>query len=94
MPDFEYTSPRTGQVYVVSPDDQSKTPTQESYDWIANKVEQMETGTEQSALGSFGSAVGQGLTTMPGTVLQGVGAMEIFCAAGSRSLPDRPDASG
>jgi hypothetical protein len=42
---------------------------------IALKVEQIETGTEQSATRAFTSAVGQGFTTFPGTVFQGFGAM-------------------
>ena len=75
MPDLEYISPRTNRKYVIAAKDPAYNPTEEDYQQAALKVEQMETGTEQSALGSFGSAVGQGLTTMPGTVLQGVGAM-------------------
>ena len=75
MPDLEYISPRTNRKYVIAAKDPAYNPTEEDYQQAALKVEQMETGTEQSALGAFGSAVGQGLTTMPGTVLQGVGAM-------------------
>lgn len=75
MPEFLYTSPRTKQVYKWTPDDASYEPSEKAMQDIALKVEQIETDSEQSALGAFGSAVGQGLATMPGTVLQGVGAM-------------------
>lgn len=88
MPDLEYKSPRTGRVWVFTPEDQSKTPTQESYDWIAKKVEQIETDSEQSAWGAFGSGVGQGITAMPGTVLQKFGSLtgiDVFEESGKYS---------
>ena len=75
MPEVEYKSPRSGRVYGFRWENEAEQLTQEDYDVFARKVEQIETGTEQSAFRSFTSAVGQGLATMPGTVLQGVGAM-------------------
>ena len=75
MPEVEYKSPRSGRVYGFRWENEAEQLTQEDYDVFARKVEQIEMGTEQSAFRSFTSAVGQGLTTMPGTVLQGVGAM-------------------
>ena len=75
MAELRYKSPRTGKTFVFTPDDPTKEPTQESYDWFAKMVEQIETGTEQSAGGAFGSAVGQGITAMPGTVLQQFGSL-------------------
>ena len=75
MPDILYTSPATNRSYKWVPEDPNYVPTDSDLEYIATYVEQQEGGLKQSALGSFGSAVGQGLTTMPGTVLQGVGAM-------------------
>jgi hypothetical protein len=75
MPDINYTSPLTKQSYTWSPKDPAYTPTEDDYKKFALEVEQMETGTEQSAGGAFGSAVGQGITAMPGTALQQFGSL-------------------
>ncbi len=75
MAELRYKSPRTGKVFVATPDDPTKEPDQEDYDWFAKRVEQLETGTEQSALGAMASSAAQGLTSIPGTVAQGVGAL-------------------
>ena len=75
MPDILYTSPATNRSYKWVPEDPNYVPTESDIKDYAAYIEQQEGGLKQSALGSFGSAVGQGLTTMPGTVLQGVGAM-------------------
>ena len=75
MPDIKYTSPLTQQSYTWSPKDPAYTPTEDDYKKLALKVEQIETGTEQSALGAMASSAAQGLTSIPGTVAQGVGAL-------------------
>ena len=68
MPDLEYISPRTNRKYVIAAKDPAYNPTEEDYQQAALKVEQMETGTEQSPLGAMASAVAQGFTTMPGAL--------------------------
>ena len=75
MPDILYTSPATNRSYKWVPEDPNYVPTESDIKDYAAYIEQQEGGLKQSALGSFGSGVGQGLATMPGTVLQGVGAM-------------------
>ena len=75
MPDLEYISPRTNRKYVIESIDPTYTPTDDDYRQAALKVEQIETGTKQSALESFGANVAQGITTVPGTLVQGAGAL-------------------
>jgi hypothetical protein len=75
MPDILYTSPATNRSYKWVPEDPNYVPTESDIKDYALYIEQQEGGLKQSALGAFGSGVGQGLATMPGTVLQGVGAM-------------------
>jgi hypothetical protein len=75
MPDVDFTSPWSGKKYKFQWENEGADITPEDYDFFSRQIEQIETGTKQSALGAFGSGVGQGLATMPGTVLQGVGAM-------------------
>ena len=75
MPEVEYKSPRSGRVYLFRWENKAAQLTQEDYDTFARKIEQIETGTEQSAWGAFGSGLGQGITTMPGTALQQFGSL-------------------
>jgi hypothetical protein len=75
MPDVDFTSPWSGKKYKFQWENEGAEITPEDYDFFSRQIEQIEKGTKQSALGAFGSGVGQGLATMPGTVMQGVGAM-------------------
>ncbi len=58
----------TNRKYVIAAKDPAYNPTEEDYKQAALKVEQMETGTEQSPLGAMVSAVAQDFTTMPGAL--------------------------
>ena len=73
MPDLEYISPRTNRKYVIESIDPTYTPTDDDYRQAALKVEQLETGTEQSPLGAMTSSVAQGFTSMPGALTREVG---------------------
>jgi hypothetical protein len=73
MPVIEYTSPRTGRVWVVTPDDLTKEPTQESHEYIAKKVEQIETGNVQGPTGAFCASLAQGVTKLPGVIWKRIG---------------------
>jgi len=75
MPDITYTSPLSKVSYTWTPKNPDYVPTEDDYRDFAAEIEQRETGTEQSAVGAMASSAAQGLTSIPGTVAQGVGAL-------------------